>query len=175
MSFHGGSRGAPSVPWVTMNRIPRCCSMLYEYPWRIQRCSQCPKLVGIQDPRVLFNALWVVMEGPEVLQVPHELLFRVPGCCSMLYDWSWRVQRCSQCPMCCYSGSQGAVQCFMSGLGGSRGAPCASWVAIQDPRVLLYALTLTSNVIWNTIWSLRITKSIFRQNKWKSLIGQLTN
>jgi len=26
------------------------------------------------------------MEGPEVLPVPHELLFRIPGCCSMLYE-----------------------------------------------------------------------------------------
>ena len=108
------------------------------------RCAPCTPCVAIQDSRVLINALWVAMEGPEALPVPHELLFRIPGCCSMLYEWhggsrcapcaliscysrhqhpvcwsmlrewSRMVQRYSQWPMSCYSGTQGAVLWFNS-------------------------------------------------------------
>jgi len=59
------------------------------------------------------------IEGLGVLSGSHELLFRIPGCCSMLYE--------------CH--------------GGSRGALSTPWVAIQDPRVMFNALTLTSSVM----------------------------
>jgi len=180
MSCYSGSQDAVQcfmegpevlpVPHELLFRIPGCCSMLYECHEGSRGTPSAP-WVAIQDPRVLVNASWVAMDGPEVLLVSRELLFRVPGCCSMLYGrskgtpsapWAaiqdprvlfnalwvpWRVQRCSQCPMSCYLGSQGAFQGFMSGHGGSRGASSAPWVAIQDHRVLFYALTLTSNVM----------------------------
>jgi len=76
------------------------------------------------------------MEGPEVLTVPHELLFRIPGAVQcmegpgvlpvsnelhgiqeprVLFN-AWRVQGCSQCPMSWYSGSQGALQVLVNAL-----------------------------------------------------------
>jgi len=134
------------VPHELLFRIPGCCSMLYEWPWRVQSCAPNVPWVAIHDPRVLFYALWVAMGGPKVLSVPHEWLFRISGCYSMLYlsdHGGSRLQRCSQCPMSCYSWSQGAALCFMGGHGGSIGAPNVPWVAIQDPRVLFYALWVT--------------------------------